>query len=286
MKKKLLFICIINLFIFINAENLNIRIVNETASKKSYYEGIESDMITLSLRNEYGKTVGNVKWYEVKQEKKWYNYGEKVLWDTTILNVGNSFNIGKFVGTRFIMAKSIINNLITCSDVFRISLRENKYKGDLIDYLTMFEGVTYMYGSNEKTINSFAGIDCQDLIIFGLRKMKNEISYNRHIHNEFSDKKIFEGWITQNARIKDIYEKIVSIKIKRGDIIRLIDYAGKGHGHYLALYEDNGTVGVLDKEDVLIHTPNDGYTVGTRTVENEFNWMSNEDKVKMQVFRF
>jgi hypothetical protein len=162
----------------------------------------------------------------------------------------------------------------------RVSIRENKAGGDNIDYMTMFLGVAFVYGSVARQVESFAAADCQDMVIFGLNRTGERLSYDEHIHVVRRDRMTFDGYIDQQGRTFDLRGRRTSVPIRRGDIIRYADFT-----HYAAVYrdrsEDDRPNGRLDLGDELIHTLGEPAILRFGQV-----FTFTEPRWRIQVFRF
>lgn len=138
-------------------------------------------------------------------------------------------------------------------DARRVTLRANDaYLG----YLTELGGIPYVFGSAPigREIHQAErgiGVDCADLMVYGLRRMGHEVPYiSSRTMKPYS--RAIVGPVA--TRRKNVYLDAA------GQPIRV----GKGgvapgdwiiwDGHVGAFHTDRGTIGVLDADDFVIHT--------------------------------
>jgi hypothetical protein len=162
----------------------------------------------------------------------------------------------------------------------RISIREDKGGGDNIDYMTMFFNVAFVYGSVRRQVENFTGADCQDMVIYGLNRTGQRLSYDRHIHAVRRDRMTFDGLIDQQGQTYNLKGRRVDVSIRRGDVIRYADFA-----HYAAVYEDRSAKGPangkLDLRDRVIQTLGEP---AIRGFDEVFGFTGPTQRI--QVFRF
>jgi hypothetical protein len=143
--------------------------------------------------------------------------------------------------------------------VRRVSIRENRGGGDNIDFMTLFFNVAYVYGNTASEANDFAGIDCQDLCIYGLNRTGWNISYNVNLHDAYRSHVVFDGYYDPLGRTYNLDSLRVTVPIRRGDIIHFANI-----GHYGAVYADRSLLGPpngrLDMFDDVIQTMGLTYT--------------------------
>jgi len=148
--------------------------------------------------------------------------------------------------------------------VFRVSVREDRGEGDNVDYMTYFFNLPYIWGNTLNQVEHFIGVDCQDLVWFGLKEagVVPEAQYDHHIHDVYRKKMVFDGYVMMDGKTIGKDSTNVNVSIKRGDVVRLANF-----GHYGAIYKDcskqskKGNTkgesgkpnGKLDGSDLVIH---------------------------------
>jgi hypothetical protein len=138
-------------------------------------------------------------------------------------------------------------------DARRVTLRASD---DYLGYLTELGGIPYVFGSSPigseiHQAERGVGVDCADLMIYGLRRMGHDLKY-------------------VSSRTLGPYSRPVvgPVRARRGKVY--LDASGepvrvgkKGvrpgdwiiwDGHVGAFHTDRGTLGVLDSDDLVIHT--------------------------------
>jgi len=121
--------------------------------------------------------------------------------------------------------------------VHRVSLRrDDSYLG----FLTEMFGQPYIWGSagaTDRTHQSerLEGSDCADFVVYGARRMGKHVPY------------VWTGGLAKYARVLARGE-VGSVAFTRpGDLILFPRHVG-------VLVEDRGTIGVLDDDDIMMHT--------------------------------
>lgn len=133
-------------------------------------------------------------------------------------------------------------------DVHRVTIRRGD---DFLGYLTEMYGQPYIWasaGPSAKTHQSerLEGSDCADLMVYGARRAGLDLPYG------------YTGTLKKHARVlgsgalgaDGVYRTRAGKPVawtRAGDLILFPRHVG-------ALYEDRGTIGVVDVDDVMIHT--------------------------------
>ncbi len=138
-------------------------------------------------------------------------------------------------------------------DARRVVLRRSD---DYLGYLTELGNVPYVFGSanigrEPHQAERGVGVDCADLMVYGLRRMGHDVPYvssrtmGPHSHSIVKRVEARRG----KVYLDDTGEPIGVGEggVQPGDWI-IFD------GHVAALYEDAGQRGVLDGDDRIIHT--------------------------------
>jgi hypothetical protein len=253
--------------------------------KIRYYSTLDSARINGKMVNtqqmekwEINKMHGiaTIEWYDISATNLWYvnelqkgemmdvNYCETLISsDTTwhkriIAHTGTErYKVAIECDSQVISSGGIEkrNKNGSLPGVFRISARENLAAGDNVDYMTFFFNLPFIYGNSREQADNWVGIDCQDLIWFGLYRsgIVPTADYDNHIHYTHTEKKRFDGFLINGVTCDTLCEP-VTLPIERGDIVRLVEF-----GHYGTIYKDsspddtlNGN-GVLDGSDLVIH---------------------------------
>ena len=133
-------------------------------------------------------------------------------------------------------------------DVMRVSIRrDDTYLG----YLTEMFGQPYIWGSaglSDKTHESerLEGSDCADFVVYGARRMGATIPYSWTGALPTVSKLLASGTRGGDGIYRDA--KGVALPFtKVGDLVLFPRHVG-------ALAEDRGTIGVLDDNDIMMHT--------------------------------
>lgn len=133
-------------------------------------------------------------------------------------------------------------------DVMRVSIRrDDTYLG----YLTEMFGQPYIWGSaglSDRTHESerLEGSDCADFVVYGARRMGAVIPYSWTGALPSVSKLLASGTRGKDGIYRDA--KGVAVPFTRvGDLVLFPRHVG-------ALAEDRGTIGVLDDQDIMMHT--------------------------------
>lgn len=133
-------------------------------------------------------------------------------------------------------------------DVMRVSIRrDDTYLG----YLTEMFGQPYIWGSaglSDKTHESerLEGSDCADFVVYGARRMGAAIPYTWTGALPGVTKLLGSGTRGRDGVYRDAKGRPVPFP-KVGDLVLFPRHVG-------ALAEDRGTIGVLDDQDIMMHT--------------------------------
>jgi hypothetical protein len=250
-------------------------IVRSSIDGRSVYFG-EADSVRLGREriavNRFPEQLGRleIRWFSVKAVDDWYvNEPGKAVTPVLVEDLvhrGWVLKTGDRPGT-FRFKVHINNGVDTVSSpgkesqrpggllpgVLRVSVREDKHAGDNVDYMTLFLNVPYIWGSTRRQVDSFVGVDCQDLVIYGLNRTGYDLSYDRHIHITQKEHFVFEGFLGSDGKTYDKENGAREAPIRRGDIIRFPDVR-----HYAAIYEDTSPSGEpngkLDMSDKVIES--------------------------------
>ncbi|MCK6546120.1 hypothetical protein L6R52_09645 [Myxococcota bacterium] len=138
-------------------------------------------------------------------------------------------------------------------DARKVSLRlDDGYLG----MMSELGGVPYIFGSTatgrephqaERAI----GVDCADLVIYGLRRLGHDVAYRSSRTLGPISTRVVRGPVRRvGARYVDPTGQPISVGasgVAPGDWVIF-------SGHVAAFFEDRGARGVLDDEDLVIHT--------------------------------
>ena len=132
--------------------------------------------------------------------------------------------------------------------VHRVSLRkDDTYLG----YLTEMYGQPYIWasaGQTDKThqTEQLEGSDCADFVVYGQRRMGNKVSYTWTGGLDVYTRKLARGTPNDDGiYIDDDGAEVPFPEV--GDLVLFPRHVG-------VLVEDRGRVGVLDHEDIMVHT--------------------------------
>jgi hypothetical protein len=132
--------------------------------------------------------------------------------------------------------------------VMRVSIRrDDSYLG----YLTEMYGQPYVWASaglSDKSHQSerLEGSDCADFIVYGARRMGKSIAYTWTGGLPQVTSLLASGTRGEDGVYRDDKGKPVPFT-RAGDLILFPRHVG-------ALFEDRGTIGVLDDQDLMMHT--------------------------------
>lgn len=133
-------------------------------------------------------------------------------------------------------------------DVMRVSIRrDDTYLG----YLTEMFGQPYIWGSaglSDRTHESerLEGSDCADFVVYGARRMGAAIPYSWTGALPNVSKLLASGTRGADGVYRDAKGRPVPFT-RVGDLVLFPRHVG-------ALAEDRGTIGVLDDQDIMMHT--------------------------------
>jgi hypothetical protein len=133
-------------------------------------------------------------------------------------------------------------------DVMRVSIRrDDTYLG----YLTEMFGQPYVWGSaglSDATHQSerLEGSDCADFIIYGARRSGKHLAYTWTGGLPQLTRLLAAGTRAEDGVYRDANHDPIPFT-RPGDLILFPRHVG-------ALVEDRGTIGVLDDQDVMMHT--------------------------------
>jgi hypothetical protein len=133
--------------------------------------------------------------------------------------------------------------------VLRVSLRENRGGGDAVDWMTVFFNTAWVWGSTSRHVANYLAADCQDLVIYGLNRAGQVLSYDQHIHVVRPDRMYFDGYVDGAGRWTDKRGRAATVRARRGDVIRYVDIP-----HYGAIYSVHDTSASLRLDDSVIQT--------------------------------
>lgn len=153
--------------------------------------------------------------------------------------------------------------------VHRINFRENN---SYLGWLSSYFNVPGVFGSVDKQVNEYRGIDCADLVVAGYNKYSNKNIQYTNVKGLISllKKIIDNGYLYPDGRIlNSTKENAGSVKIEFGKNIRLgdvifFDYPAERNNnpygywdHVGIIYNDSGeddkANGILDKYDSILH---------------------------------
>jgi hypothetical protein len=132
--------------------------------------------------------------------------------------------------------------------VARVTIRrDDTYLG----FLTEMYGQPYVWasaGTSDKTHQSerLEGSDCADLMVYGARRMGKQISYTWTGGLPAITKLLASGTRGEDGIYRDANGKPLPFT-QVGDLVLFPRHVG-------ALAQDKGTIGVLDDEDLMLHT--------------------------------
>lgn len=132
--------------------------------------------------------------------------------------------------------------------VMRVSIRRDD---TFLGFLTEMYGQPYIWasaGTSDKSHQSehLEGSDCADLMVYGARRAGKHVSYTWTGGLPKITKLLGAGHRDEKGVYRDNAGKPVPFT-KPGDLILFTRHVG-------ALAEDKGTIGVLDDQDIIIHT--------------------------------
>jgi hypothetical protein len=133
--------------------------------------------------------------------------------------------------------------------VRRVSLRENRGGGDAVDWMTVLFNTAWVWGSTSRHVANYIAADCQDMVIYGLNRAGQVLSYDQHIHVVRPDRMYFDGFVDGQGNWTDKRGRAATVKARRGDVIRYVDIP-----HYGAVYSVQDTSASLRLDDSVIQT--------------------------------
>ena len=267
---------------------LNLVVEADIDGRKTYFS--ESDDVELNGRRLKTRKPGDleaaVRWYKVEPAKNSYNnmksekfswdtpsYTENLIWDVnswTISADAHPTNTEKDVnggaGTMRYKAEIVHDGKVYASPgkesknktgvndkVHRITFRNGD---DFVGWLSAYFNVPYIYGSaganGSHQTDRFVGADCADLVIGACRKSGGNLPYtNASGLKNFSDTVVEQsgletddgGFYRRGGR-----KLGYGTDVKTGDLILFGDW------HVGVLMEDANANGVLDRDDLMLHT--------------------------------
>jgi len=217
--------------------------------------------------NSYDNTVGGFHWETIE-----YREHAMTAWDTKWQIAANAHPKGTYPDTHAgagtmafkVAIKVGFSNLASAGKeslnrggldkhVPRIAFRRDD---SYIGRLTELFNTPYIWGSagvppKLHQAERLIGSDCADFIVYGARRLGKEIPYRGSWHIPEVAKVIYEAEkIDAKGRYLTKAKKTIPISdsgVQIGDLLLF-------HGHVGALAEDRKPVGILDINDIMIHT--------------------------------
>lgn len=133
-------------------------------------------------------------------------------------------------------------------DVHRVTIRRDD---SFLGYLTEMYGQPYIWASAGGTARThqserLEGSDCADLMVYGARRAGLDIPYGYTGSLSKVARTLARGDLADDGIYRDAAGKPVPFT-RPGDLVLFPRHVG-------ALYQDRGTLGVVDVDDVMIHT--------------------------------
>ncbi len=227
-----------------------------------------------------------VRWYKVEPAKSSYNNiaGGRFRWDTpsyrenlvfdanswTIKADAHPTNTSKDVndgaGTIRYKAEVVHNGRVYSTPgkeavdktgisdkVYRITFRNGE---DFAGWLSAYFNVPYIYGSaganGSHQTDRFVGADCADLVIGACRRAGGNLSYtNAGGLRKFSDVIVEQGELETD---EDGFYRRNKRELRYGTDVKTGDLILFGNWHVGVLMKDANANGVLDRDDIMLHT--------------------------------
>jgi hypothetical protein len=129
--------------------------------------------------------------------------------------------------------------------VYRVTFRT----GDgYLGYLSELFNTPYIFGSGKDQVDNLVGADCADLAVYGRRRMGLKTQYtNTYNIDQQAPERAKAITLDEHGIALDSSGK--RIAAKAGDVLHF-----PGSRHVGVLWEDRDPVGVLDANDLMIHT--------------------------------
>lgn len=129
--------------------------------------------------------------------------------------------------------------------VHRVTLRQ----GDgYLGYLTELINAPYIFGSGSAQVDSLVGADCADLAVYGRRRMGLKAEYtNTYNLDQQAPERAKAVTLDEHGVAHDAKGK--AVVAQPGDVLHF-----PGSRHVGVLWEDREPLGVLDANDLMIHT--------------------------------
>ena len=181
-----------------------------------------------------------------------------------------------YLGTHLFLTKNINKEFITSSNVLydyngsiiQLIIRtDDSYTGYLTElFNTPFIWIPKSFNKMHQT-DYCIGSDCISFVIYGKRRQNKNINYMPidNIYNYTTD--LFrEKFTEKNGIYLTKNNTPVSTKnIKKDDLILF-------GPHIAVFYQDTGIIGVLDKDDLLIHSIGNGAHISTIEESHYYNY--------------
>lgn len=148
-----------------------------------------------------------------------------------------------------------LNYLGISEKVFRLTVRaDDSYLG----YATSYFNVPGIYGSHERQVDRYIGVDCADLVVGAHRRWKPEKDTKYTGVNGL--RKIMKAQGTKyalfrNGRVAEAKSNNTMKNTFKKGMIVMFDYPGSRMGwydHVAIMYKDNGN-NVIDGNDLILH---------------------------------
>jgi hypothetical protein len=138
--------------------------------------------------------------------------------------------------------------------VMRVTLRRDD---TFLGYLTEMYGQPYIWASAGKAkahqSERLEGSDCADLMVYGARRMGKDLAYTWTGGLPQVTTLVASGDRDDKGVFRDREGKALAFT-QIGDLVLFPPSKTIAHGHVGALAADRGTPGVLDEEDLIVHT--------------------------------
>ncbi len=180
--------------------------------------------------------------------------------------------------------ESVVNYLGISNDVMKLAVRaDNTFCG----YVTSFFNVPGLFGSHEKQVENYIGVDCADMLIGAYRKWANSDFAFTGVNGLIEQMNAVGPvhYLTERGTIYVDKEKQVPCRteFQKGDLVTF-DYPGTVAGwydHIGVLYIEDGD-GVISGGDMMIHCG----PAEPRVEPLETQAPSNERLTRIRIFRW